>query len=288
MKSIVLREQKHTQFYLLNLNNILKFSEKNIWVLTDGSKGMISQANGLAKFFSNKITFIETKLIFPWSFLQPGFLPIYKWIFKNKIIKNCKPDIVISCGRKSVYLSIYLKKIFLKDIITIHIQNPKIKLNKFDYIVAPNHDNINGDNVIKSIGAIHHFTKENIKQNNENFSIPKENLISIIIGGKNRHYYFTEKVINDLIKKIQNLKKNYSKFNFLIIGSRRTGQYITDILQKKLNNIAHVWNGNDENPYVFALNYSKFFIITSDSTSMISECAFTNKPIFVYKGESIL
>ena len=38
----------------------------------------------------------------------------------------------------------------------------------------------------------------------------------------------------------------------------------------------------DENPYSFALNNSKFFVVTSDSTSMISECAFTGKPVFVF------
>ena len=37
-----------------------------------------------------------------------------------------------------------------------------------------------------------------------------------------------------------------------------------------------------KNPYTFALKYSIFFIVTSDSTSMISECAFTGKPIFIF------
>ena len=53
-------------------------------------------------------------------------------------------------------------------------------------------------------------------------------------------------------------------------------------MQKKLNNIAHVWDGKKNNPYFYALGNSKFFIVTSDSTSMISECAFTGKPIFVH------
>ena len=35
-------------------------------------------------------------------------------------------------------------------------------------------------------------------------------------------------------------------------------------------------------PIYMLLKNSKFFIVTSDSTSMISECAFTGKPIYVY------
>ena len=39
---------------------------------------------------------------------------------------------------------------------------------------------------------------------------------------------------------------------------------------------------NTNNPYLFALKFSEYFIVTSDSSSMISECAFTGKPIYVY------
>ena len=171
----------------------------------------------------------------------------------------------------------------MKKIVTIHIQNPKINFNKFDFIISPNHDNIKGVNVIKSIGAIHQFTKKMIEsKKNSYLYVPKNNLISFIIGGNNRHYKFTKESILDLINKIKHLKKRYSKFNFLIISSRRTGLDIIRFMKEKLDRIAHIWNGVDENPYIFALNNSKFFIVTSDSTSMISECAFTGKPIFVF------
>jgi len=113
-------------------------------------------------------------------------------------------------------------------------------------------------------------------------SIPKNNLISFIIGGNNRHYKFTKESMLDLINKIKHLKKRYSKFNFLVISSRRTGLDIIRFMKEKLDKIAHVWNSVGENPYIFALNNSIFFVVTSDSTSMISECAFTGKPIFVF------
>ena len=114
----------------------MNLSEYKIWTLTDGSQGMISQVMGLAQEFGKDIDQIETKLRFPWSILQPGILPIFSWIFLNNINLKYKPDIIISCGRKSVYLSIYFKKKYL-DIINIHIQNPKTKFGKFNFIVAP-------------------------------------------------------------------------------------------------------------------------------------------------------
>ena len=57
---------------------------------------------------------------------------------------------------------------------------------------------------------------------------------------------------------------------------------MANLLLKELNDIAVVWQENQKNPYSFALKYSDFFIITSDSTSMISECAITNKPIYIF------
>ena len=89
-----------------------------IWAVTDGSKGMISQVMGLSNQISKDIIEIKTDLIFPWNKIQPGFLPIYNWIFRNKFPKDNEPNIVISCGRKSVYFSLYCKKVF-KNLINI-------------------------------------------------------------------------------------------------------------------------------------------------------------------------
>ena len=49
---------------------------------------------------------------------------------------------IISCGRKSVIPSIHLKKNSNKKVFNIHIQDPKVDLNHFDFIVAPEHDAI--------------------------------------------------------------------------------------------------------------------------------------------------
>ena len=62
----------------MNINN------PKIWTLTDGSQGMISQTRGLAFELGKNIAEIKTDVFFPWNKLQPGFLPVYKWIFKYK------------------------------------------------------------------------------------------------------------------------------------------------------------------------------------------------------------
>ena len=64
----------------------MKINNLKIWSITDGSQGMMSQTKGLASEISNDVKEIKTDIIFPWNKLQPGFLPVYKWIFKNNFI----------------------------------------------------------------------------------------------------------------------------------------------------------------------------------------------------------
>lgn len=251
----------------------MNFDKLKIWAVTDGSQGMISQVIGLSKKFSKDITEIHADLIFPWNKLQPGLLPTFKWIFKNKIIKNEYPDILISCGRRSVYFSLYYKKKY-KKLINIHIQNPKISPKKFDYVVSPNHDNIYGDNVINSTGALHDFNKSKIISNPQ--------LLTCIVGGDNQHYYFDTNEAHKICKKIIEIKKNNSDLELNIITSRRTSNSVKKVLVDCLSNISTIWIGTGQNPYKQAIIKSSFFIVTSDSTSMISEAAISGKPIYIY------
>ena len=77
-------------------------------LLTEGMHGMISQVEGLAKGLD--IDFIHEKIELNnfWKLFTPKFTPINSFVFKNKIEKNF--NIIISCGRKSIIPSIYLKK----------------------------------------------------------------------------------------------------------------------------------------------------------------------------------
>ncbi len=200
----------------------MNIDNPKIWSLTDGSQGMISQAKGLANELSINIKEIKTEIVFPWNRLQPGILPIFSWIFKNKLPANEIPDLVISCGRKSVYLSVYLKKKY-PNIINIHIQNPKISSKYFSFVIAPNHDALHGENIINSTGAIHHFKKtKNLKNH---YEINTKNLITCIIGGENNHYNFSKENTLDLCERIKKIK-NYSNKEILVVTSRRTNQEI--------------------------------------------------------------
>jgi len=134
-------------------------------LLTEGYHGMISQVEGLAKALKVEFQHKIVRLNLMWNYIPPKLTPISKIILKDKNYINNDDtfDLVISCGRKSVVPSIILKKKNDK-IFTIHIQNPKVSFKNFDLIVAPEHDNLVGENVINSKGQFTTLQKMRLKR----------------------------------------------------------------------------------------------------------------------------
>ena len=250
-------------------------------LLTEGMHGMISQVEGLAKALDLDFIHETIELNNFWKLFPPKVTPVQDFVFKNKI--NSQFDVVISCGRKSVVPSIYLKKKYKNKIINIHIQDPKVSLNNFDFIVAPEHDGLKGNNVLTSKGAIHYLTNDELDQN-ENYLKSKINIrkkiVTLILGGPTRYYDYNNQVIDGIFSKIeQNFIKN--NYQVIIIPSMRTPQNIIEKAKNYFDKDQIIIPNVDKKAYLSSLKISDHIIVTCDSTSMISEAAITGKPIYV-------
>ena len=250
-------------------------------LLTEGMHGMISQVEGLAKALDLDFIHEKIELNSFWKFFPPKITPIQDFVFKNKI--NGQFDIIISCGRKSVIPSIYLKKKFKNKIINIHIQEPKVSLDNFDFIVAPEHDRLIGKNVLQSKGAIHYLTNNELDKN-ENYlkdKIDKEKkIVTLIIGGPTKYYNYNLKVIDKVFKDIENNFLN-NGYQLILIPSMRTPKIIINKALDYFDSNQIVISDVDKKAYLSALKISDHIVVTCDSTSMISEAAITGKPIYV-------
>ena len=256
-------------------------------LLTEGFHGMISQVEGLAKALD--LDFIQEKIELNnfWKLFPPKITPIKNFVFKNKL--DHKFNIVISCGRKSVIPSLYLKNKYKSKIVNIHIQNPKVSLSNFDFIIAPKHDSLFGENVVTSKGAIHYLTNDELIEN-ENYLKPRidsqKKIISFIIGGPNKYYDYNDKIIDEIFLKIENnfIKNNYQA---IIIPSMRTPKNIIEKAQNYFDKNQIIVLDVDKKAYLSALKLADHIVVTCDSTSMISEAAITGKPIYVAQMPSI-
>ena len=250
-------------------------------LLTEGMHGMISQVEGLAKALDIEFTHHKVELNNFWKLIPPILTPISNFVFKKINVEDF--DIIISCGRKSVIPSIYFKKISKKKVFNIHVQNPKVSLSNFDFVIVPEHDNLKGKNVITSKGAIHYLTPNEIK-NNHNYLVDKldkaKDYLLLILGGPNKYYdYNDQNLINifNIIKKIMNTNNLQS----IVIPSMRTPKETIKLADELLGKENLVITNIDKKAYLSGLSLAKYIVVTCDSTSMISEAAITGKPIYI-------
>jgi len=250
-------------------------------LLTEGLHGMISQVEGLAKALDLDYFHEKVELNSPWNLVPPSLTPKKKFIFKNQI--NKEYDVIISCGRKSVIPSIVLKKNSNKKIINIHIQNPKVSLENFDIIVAPDHDSLDGPNVLISKGAIHYLTLDEIEKAKDYLvsKIEKQKeVVTLILGGPTKYYNYDNESMIQIFSKInkQILEKN---MQLIIIPSNRTPEKIIQFAKEYFNKNRLIIDNVDKQAYLSSLALAKYIIVTCDSSSMISEAALTGKPVYV-------
>jgi len=251
-------------------------------LLTEGMHGMISQVEGLAKALD--LDFIHEKIELNnfWKLFPPQLTPNSESV--DKKINHDDFDVIISCGRKSVIPSIQLKKNSNRKVIKIQIQNPKVNVNNFDFIVAPKHDEIEDKNVITTKGAIHYLTENEISENKDylNSFIKKDErkIWTLIMGGPTKYYDYSTKNMKHIFTALYKLLKKHD-FQLVVIPSMRTPintiHYAKEFFGENHTIIMDV----DKKAYLSALAISENIVVTCDSSSMISEAALTGKPIYI-------
>jgi len=250
-------------------------------LLTEGMHGMISQVEGLAKALDLDFTHHKVELNSFWKPFPPKFAPISQIVFKKINVNDF--DVIISCGRKSVIPSIYLKKNSKKNIVNIHIQDPKVSLDNFNFIIAPEHDGLVGENVYQTKGAIHYLSIDEINhQTNylkDRLDINKEYFL-LILGGPTKHYDYSYKNILNILDLFNDLLTK-NNLQGIVIPSMRTPRNIIELSKNILGHSSLVIETVDKKAYLSALSLAKYICVTCDSTSMISEAALTGKPIYV-------
>ena len=251
-------------------------------LLSEGMHGMISQVEGLAKALDIDFTHHKVELNHFWKLIPPKLTPISESVYKK--INHDDFDVIISCGRKSVIPSIHLKNTAKKKVFNIHIQDPKVDLNHFDFIVAPEHDGIEGQNVISTKGAIHYLTENEISENKDylNSFIKKDErkIWALIMGGPTKYYDYSTKNMKHIFTALYKLLKKHD-FQLVVIPSMRTPintiHYAKEFFGENHTIIMDV----DKKAYLSALAISENIVVTCDSSSMISEAALTGKPIYI-------
>lgn len=260
------------------------------WALTDGRKGMENQAVGLAEAVGLEFTIKRLAPRAPWKWLpanifgRPWPLPMWALGPKSDPLEPPWPRLLIACGRQTIAYSIAIRRLSNGETFTVQTQDPRIKLDHFDLLVPPRHDNLTGQNVVPITGSPNRITDDKLSEARTEFaslfSSKQEPRIAILIGGSSTHYRLTPEKINDLAAQLRKLADD--GLTLMITTSRRTGEENVKRLSDALEGTgAYLWDGQGANPYFALLAYADHILVTSDSTNMVTEAASTGKPVHV-------
>lgn len=260
--------------------------------MTTGEAGMISQVAGLGQAVGLPFELKTVNPRAPWRWL-PGHwaarLGVLASLDSNDGIHPPWPDLLITCGRRSVAAAIAIKRASGGRTFTVHIQDPRVPPACFDMVVPPEHDRLRGPNVFPSRGALHKLTREALAQAGERFKLAfkavRKPFVAVLIGGKSKSYDLTPARMRELAMQLKELAEKHGA-GLVVSTSRRTGAENEAILRAALTGTdAIVWDGSGENPYLAMLAMADLIIVTEDSASMVSEACYTGRPVYVAKLE---
>ncbi|MFT5538567.1 MAG: mitochondrial fission protein ELM1 [Alphaproteobacteria bacterium] len=267
------------------------------WTLSEGHVGMETQTRALATALGCDVV---VKRAEPPRW---GVLPALLWPVPLTVANLAGaqlvppwPDILITCGRRSVAPALAVKRASRKSggpgTYLIHIQNPRVSLKRFDTVVVPAHDGVGGDNVIECLGSVHGLTVPRLaaiaEAQRPRFAHLARPLVTVLVGGPSRAYTIEAGEIVALADRLRALQEA-TGCGLAVVPSRRTGLANVALLRARLEGTgAYIWDGIVLNPYLALIGLADALIVTCDSVNMTCEAAASGKPVYVmmYPGSS--
>ena len=259
---------------------------RSTWILTEGLAGTEAPCRGLARALGVEPVVKRVRVRQPWDFL-PGRLwvrPLAAPTADSDELRPPWPELLISSGNVAAPLAVAIKRASGGTTRLVHVQNPKLRLDRFDLVIAPRHDAISGPNVLTIRATLHGLTPDSLTQAALEWTPRlrhlKRPLVAVLIGGSNRRFALTPARVAAMAGELRALIHDQG-MGLAVTPSRRTGAANAALLQAELGpEGAFIWDGQAANPYLGLLALADFILVTQDSVSMISEAIGTAKPVY--------
>ena len=259
-----------------------------IWVLTDGRPGHISQTLGLAEALTSTPVVKVIGLRAPFR----QFSPFLGWAGGRALTENSArikapwPKLVITSGRSAIPIALSIRRASRKATYLVNVQDPGFCRRRFDLIVVPEHDKLTGRNILSTAGALGRVTPKKLADAAAEFGPSLQHLpsprVAVLIGGANAVFQTPEDVIRRIARDMAAVAATGA--GLMVTFSRRTGTQMETIVREALaGSNAVIWDGTGGNPYFAYLALADHIVVTEDSASMVSEASATGKPISILR-----
>ena len=275
----------------------------SIWAVSDGRAGNAAQVRAIVQALSAtgrwmQIAHIqgkghrETPVTLtpraPWTWWPGARWPLRQLALpkdQRSLFAPPWPDLWVAAGRRSAPYTAAMRTLSGGETFTVQILDPRSDPGDYDMVVVPEHDELDGPNVIRTVGSPSYFAPENIEQAGQAFADladEKGKSCIVILGGDSKAHSFTENVADRLAEDLTKLSGQ--GWRLRITASRRTPVPVVAKMRALADRIgARFWAGPEDgaNPYLAWLIYSDAAIVTEDSANMLSDAAWHGLPIHI-------
>lgn len=252
------------------------------WVITDTAAGNQRQALALAGYLPWPARQLILEPRAPWSWLAPrltlgGLLALPA--AQRQRLTPPWPHVVIGCGRAAALVTRLLRTLSAGTCYTVQILDPRSAPDRWDTLIAPQHDQLNGPNVLQPLGSLNPIDDAWLADGRAAYPVLGElpqPRVGVLLGGP-RHGIkldteYAQQLANQLLAQRQR-----DGGSLLLLGSRRTPAAVAEVFRERLRGIPGLlWCNADDgpNPYPAVLGWADQLVVTPDSVNMLSEaCA---------------
>ncbi len=252
------------------------------WILTEPYAGLQAQALGLAEAGGLAPAIRTLKPRWPWNLVSAPRWPWPLRAVEQEALAGPQPGLVLSCGGMAGAVAAALRG---PDRRVVHVQHPRMPLDRFDLIVVNRHDQVTGRNVIVTRTALHRATPARLAEAAEAWRpvfahLPRP-LVAVLVGGTNGRFRLDSPVAENLAGSLAGMM-GLDRVGLMLTPSRRTDPAAIQAFRDRLEpRGAFVWDGTGDNPYFGMLALADMIVVTMDSVSMVSEAAATPAPVML-------
>lgn len=259
---------------------------RDAWILTEGLAGTEAPCRGLARALGIEPTLKRVRVRRLWR-----VLPAWAWLRPFAALAAGSdrlappwPELLISSGNAVAPLALAIGRASGGTTRLVHVQTPKSGRARFDLVIAPRHDGIDGPNVLVTRANLHGIDAAALDAARPVWApvlagLPRP-LLVLLCGGDNGRFVLTPARVAALCDELVQ-RMRHEGLGLAVTTSRRTGAAQAALLRDRLVPAgAYVWDGAGPNPYLGLLAHADAIAVTQDSVSMLSEAIGTGKPVF--------
>ena len=257
------------------------------WVITDAAAGNQRQALALAEHLQMRIRHLVLEPRAPWSWLAPRLtlggrlaLPASQ----RELFAPPWPRIAIGCGRAAALFTRMLRGLSDGQCYTAQILDPRIDPAQWDTVIAPQHDRVDGANVLRPLGSLNTVNDEWLADGREacpRFAELPQPRVGVLLGGPRQGIALNADYARQLAARLLQ-RQRLEGGSLLVLASRRTSPALIEVFRHALKGVPGLlWAGRDDgrNPYPGVLGWADRLVVTPDSVNMLSEACAVGCPV---------